>query len=218
MVFTDNQTVPAQGSRFYTEPAKTTKNQPERVGEDWPPLLTKKWLAIHFGCFNGREILRRRFRAQVLTPEVLQRAGISEEHAYSRSTRTFTATQSLMLTKILRGFCLAAFLLNTSISIAQTSETPTVKYSGDKFVLDTIHGQAMLTDSIIQMKQVGSAFQYQKVLSTIVVDAYLVKQYRFLVRAIDGGTEPFDLSQSFHLLTGGLIDPNRILIFKTQDK
>jgi len=197
---------------------ETTQKPPNGVGEEWPRLLTKKWLAIHFGCHNGSEILRHRFRSQVLTAEVIQRAGISEERAYSRNTRTFTAIESRMLTQILRGFCLIALLFVSTISTAQTDTAPTVKYSADKYVYDTIPGVAMITDSIIRMVQDGNGFRYEKVMSTIVVDAFLLKQFRFLVRASDGGTEPFDMQQSFHLLTGGRIDPNRIILFKQSEK
>lgn len=81
--------------------AESTEKLPTRVGEDWPKLLTKKWLAVHFGCFNGREICRRRFRRHVLTAEVLAAAGISEAVAFSRSTKTFDVIQSQALTRIL---------------------------------------------------------------------------------------------------------------------
>jgi hypothetical protein len=75
--------------------------QSERVGEDWPKLLTKKWLAVYFGCWTGQAICRRRFRAHVLTPEVLKRAGIPETVAYSINTKTFDVLQSAALTKVL---------------------------------------------------------------------------------------------------------------------
>lgn len=198
--------------------SKSIENPPSRVGEAWPPILEKKWLAIHFGCWNGREISRR-FRTKVLTPEVLQKAGISQEFAYSRNCKSFDVIQSIMLTKILRGFCLIAFLLTSTITIAQTA-APAVKYSRDTFLLDTLPGQAMITDSIVRMVTAGPTgeYRFEQVLSTVVVDAICVKKYRFLVRASDGGTDPFDMAQSFFLLTGGLIDPNRILIFKQYQK
>lgn len=75
--------------------------QAERVGEDWPKLLSKKWLAIHFDCWTGQAICRRRFRQHVLTPEVLKLAGIPETVAYSIKTKTFDVLQSAALTKVL---------------------------------------------------------------------------------------------------------------------
>ncbi len=219
MELLDLHTVNNPDHHFTAQPEKPTKKPPDGVGEEWPKLLTKKWLAIHFGCFNGHEILRHRFRSQVLTTDVIQRAGISEERAYSRNTRTFTAIESRMLTQILRGFCLIAFLIVSTITTAQTPSTaPTVKYSRDKFLRDTFLGQAMLTDSTIRMVSAGTGFRYEKVLSSIVVDAFMVKEYRFLVRASDGGEEPFDMNQAFFLLTGGRIDPNRIMLFKQFEK
>ncbi len=117
-------------------------------------------------------------------------------------------------------FIILSFLISYTICTAQSAlaPAPTVKYSGDKFVNDTILGIAMLTDSCIRMVQSGAAFRYEKVLSTVVVDAFMIKEYRFLVRASDGGTDPFDMHQSFHLLTGGLIDPRRIIMFKQAEK
>lgn len=215
----DYRSLISNDSAFQTITIQTTQKPPEeRVGEEWPRLLSKKWIAIHFGCYNGQNVLWRRFRSHVLTPEVLQNAGIDQDFAYSRHCKTFNAIQSMKLTQILRGFCFLAFLLTTTFSTAQTGTSTTVEYSGDKFVNDTIPGMAMITDSIIRMVQVGTGFRYEKVLTGIVVDAYMVKQHRFLVRSSDGGHEPFDLTQSFHLLTGGLIDPKRIMIFKQSPK
>ena len=190
--------------------AKPTQSTVSRVGEEWPPLLSKKWLAIYFGCWSDKGVCSKRLRSKVLTPEVLSQAGIPEDVGYSRNTRSFNALQSMRLTQILRGFCLIAMLFCSSISTAQNS----VKYSGDTFVRDTFPGIAVISDSTIRMIAYGTGFRYEKVLSSIVIDAYMVKEYHYLVRATDGGTEPFDLTQTFHLLTGGLIDPRRLLLFK----
>lgn len=198
---------------------KITQKTPELVEREWPKLLTKKFLAIEFGCWNGHSIIRRRFRNHVLTPEVLQRAGISPEVAYSRSTKTFSALDSIMLTKVLRGFCLASFLFISLISPAQT-EVQKLKYRGDTIIMDTIPGLAMLADSSIRMVATGRAgeYRYENVLAPIVVEARMVKQYRYLVRASDGQTEPFDYTQQFYFLSGGLIDPKRLLIFTQNQK
>jgi len=88
----------------------------------------------------------------------------------------------------------------------------------DSFINDTIPGQAMLTDSIIRMIQVGDLYKYEKVMSTVVVDAVWVKSRRFLVRASDGGVDPFDLTSTYFFITGGTIDPRRILLFKIASK
>lgn len=140
----------------------------------------------------------------------------------------------MILTKILRGFCFIALLLTATLDAnAQhpkyqtkgvTASTRTVlesqDYTRDTFVFDTIPGQAMITDSIVRMVSTGPTGQYrfENVLSTIVVDAVMVKEYRFLVKGSDGSTDPFDFAQTFFFLTGGKIDPRRILIFKQDAK
>lgn len=89
---------------FKTETV-TTETQDSRPNtEAWPLLLTKKFLAIRFGCWSDsrQTILTKRFRARVLTPEVLHRAGIDPEVAYSCSCKEFDALQSQRLTQILR--------------------------------------------------------------------------------------------------------------------
>lgn len=219
---------------------KATHSLPGRVGEEWPRLLTKKFLAGYFGCShtNGK-----RFRTLVLPPEVLEAAGIAPEVAYNQSTKTFNVIDSMKLTKILRGFCLISMLILTEKVIAQTGSItpappqsivtpavgtgtnivnpllPTVKYSRDSFLRDTIPGLAVVTDSIIRMVQApAGAYKYEKVMSTVVVSALWVKEFRYLVRASDGGTDPFDSTQRFFFLSGGQIDPNRIIIFKQDPK
>ena len=108
---------------------------------------------------------------------------------------------------------LAAFVFITTTGTAQTPNAQSVKYSGDKYLLDTIPGMAMIADSCIRMVASASGFRYEKVMAPIMVDVLLIKQYRFLVRASDGGTDPFDMTESFHLRTGGLLDPRRVLLF-----
>lgn len=92
---------PISGHNVAQNGKSTHGSLPKRVGEDWPKLLTKKWLAVHFGCWTGQAICRRRFRAHVLTPEVLELAGIPQEVAYSIKTKTFDVLQSAALQKVL---------------------------------------------------------------------------------------------------------------------
>lgn len=200
----------------------------ERVGEDWPPLLSKKWLAIHFGCWNGTTIARKRFRSQVLTPEVLEKAGIPQERAYSVSTKTFNVIDSMKLTLVLRGFCLIAALFVANTANAQnnlqllTAQSDPAKpiYLRDTILRDTFPGLAMVTDSTVRMvsTKIPGTYRYEAVLGTVCVEAIMIKDYRYLVRAEDGGLDPFDLGQRFFFLTGGQIDPKRIVIFKQYDK
>ncbi len=230
MELLDNQRKSAQVGHTGHQNPKTTQNPPNGVGEGWPPLLTKKWLAIYFGCWNGTKVCYKQFRRMVLTPEVLEKAGIPQERAYSVSTKTFNAIDSLMLTKVLRGFCLISVLMLANAANAQTSKTadftalPAVpqkmQYARDTILRDTIPGLAMVTDSTVRMvsTKVPGTYRYESVLSTVCVEAVMIKEFRYLVRANDGGLDPFDLGQRFFFLTGGQIDPKRIVIFKQYEK
>lgn len=228
MELLDNQSKRVQVGHTGHQNPKTTQNPPNGVGEGWPPLLTKKWLAIHFGCWNGKRISYKQLRRQVLTKSVLSEAGIPEDYAYSVSTRTFNAIYSMKLTQVLRGFCLLSVLLLANAANAQNSKTSDftlavpdkVQYAKDTILRDTIPGLAMVTDSLVRMvstKRPGE-YRYEAVLGTVCLEAIMVKEYRYLVRANDGGLDPFDLGQRFFFLTGGQIDPKRIVIFKQYDK
>lgn len=210
---------------------KATNRPGNGVGE-WPPLLTKKWLAAHYGCLlaNG-SINLRRFRAQVLTKEVLQRAGIPPEIAYSRSTRTFNAIYSMSLTTILRGFCLALLLSITATATAQTLATIPAKPAPITVtdpdvtlpvhvpvtvttILDTLPGVMVVSDSIIRMVQdPNGSYRYQQVLSTLVFDGFMVKEFQLP----DGRTvgNPKLIGHRFYHAKWGLVDPKRVLLFKT---
>lgn len=227
--YTDTQSI-GEKSAVYTAPQpKSTEKAAERVGEEWPPLLSKKWLAVHFGCLkNDGTINRQKFRTHVLNSEVLKMAGISIEKAYSVSTKTFNAIDSMSLTKILRGFCFAILMAVTVPLPAQngTVATPVSTISSrpfngpvqvtEKTFRDTLMGQAVVADSTVRMVDVGGAYQYQKVLSTIVVDSYMVREYMYRVRSDDGSSEgPIEAGNKFYLLTGAQIDPKRIMVFKT---
>jgi hypothetical protein len=211
-------------------PSKVTDRASNGVGE-WPPLLTKKWLAAHYGCLlaNG-SINLRRFRAQVLTAEVLQRAGIPPEIAYSRSTKTFNAIYSMSLTTILRGFCLAFLLTITATATAQTVATvpatlapitvtdpvvtrPVHVPVAVTTILDTLPGVMVVSDSIIRMVQdPNGSYRYQRVLSTLVFDGWMVKEFQ-LTAGTQGGQKL--LGHRFYHEKWGIVDPKRVLLFKT---
>jgi hypothetical protein len=211
---------------YQTPSAEKTTNRTDRVGEDWPPLLSKKWLAARFGCLmaNG-QINRRRFRALVLTEEVLERAGIPVEFANSKNCKTFNAIHSMQLTTILRGFCLALLL---SISCTVTAQYLTVADPSNPVtppvtppvhvpytaVFDTMPGTMVVSDSIIRMVQVRPGeYKYQAVLSTIVFDGFMVKEFQ----APTSGTlgNPKLMGHRFYHKEWGLVDPKRVLLFKT---
>ena len=203
---------------------KPTNRPDERVGETMPLLLSKKWLAIHFECWTNNRINNKRFRRYVLTPEVLQQAGIPQEEAYSQSLKTFNAVQSMKLIQIL--FRPLVFLLLAAYTLgAQTPIEPIHQFKtdtfqngadGNYFLRDTIPGMAVVTDSMVRMVYTGQSglYRYQSVLSTIVVDALMVQEYRLVVRGDTGISDPVDLSRRFFFLTGGKLDPKRILLFK----
>lgn len=213
--------------------AEKPTNRPGNGVGEWPPLLTKKWLAAHYGCLlaNG-SINLRRFRAQVLTIEVLERANIPPEIAYSRSTRTFNAIYSMSLTTILRGFCLALLLSITATATAQTVATvpanpAPITITGSSgiisvpapvtTILDTLPGVMVVSDSIIRMVQdPNGSYRYQQVLSTLVFDGYMIKEFEMPV-APDGRTlgNPKLIGHRFYHAKWGLVDPKRVLLFKT---
>lgn len=209
---------------------KPTHRPPGGVGEEWPALLSKKWLAARYQCImaNG-SINRRRFRMLVLTEEVLTRAGIPMELAYSRSTKTFNAIHSMSLTKILRGFCLALLLTITYTATAQTvanvppANAPVVLIPpvhvpvtdlAAYTIYDTIPGTLVVSDSTIRMIQVRPGeYKYQAVLSTIVFSGYMVKEVQ--IEAGEKSRAPKLLGHRFYHEAWGMIDPKRVLLFKT---
>lgn len=236
-----------QGIDYHTFAEKVERNTPQMpnaekptnrpgngVGE-WPPLLTKKWLAAHYGCLlaNG-SINLRRFRAQVLTIEVLERANIPPEIAYSRSTRTFNAIYSMSLTTILRGFCFALLLITITQSTATAQTVATVPANPAPItvphpeitlpvhvpittILDTLPGVMVVSDSIIRMVQdPNGSYRYQQVLSTLVFDGFMVKEFQ--VPVIHDGKNPGNpklIGHRFYHAKWGLVDPKRVLLFKT---
>jgi len=205
---------------------KSTENPKERVGEPWPRLLSKKYLAIHFECWTNNRINNKRFRRYVLTPEVLQEAGIPQDEAYSQSLKTFNAVQSMKLIQILFRplvfLLLAAYTLGAQTPIEPISKpihqfkTDTFQNGNDYFLRDTIPGLAVVTDSMVRMVYTGQSglYKYQSVMSTIVVDALMVQEYRVLVSGPTGEGDPINVSRRFFFLTGGTIDPKRIVLFK----
>lgn len=198
------------------------------VGEDWPRLLTKKFLASYFGCSstNGK-----RFRTSVLSPEILEAAEIPLDIAYSSKLKTFNVKQSQKLTKLLRGLCLAAIILFSQQVHSQKSGSETyglanlvpagIKSYVDSIKIDSIWGQCIISDSIVRMVSIGATgeMRFEKVLSTIVVDVLYTKEHRLLVRASDGLTDPWEDKHLFYFLPSmGIIDQNRILLFKQKPR
>lgn len=196
---------------------KPTNKLPNGVGEDWPRLLSKKWLAGYYGCSstNGK-----RFRNSVLSPEILQQAEIPLEIAYSPKLKTFNVNDSRKLTQLLRGFCLASSLFFAHHGNTQTVQKVAVpdppKYLLDTTRIDSVFGQCIISDSIVRMVEIGPTgeMRFEKVMSTIVVDALYTKRSRILVRASDGGTDSEEKHIFYFLPRMGIIDPNRILLFK----
>lgn len=88
------------------------------------------------------------------------------------------------------------------------------KFVGDTIVHDTILGTLCIADSMVRMVSAGSpgTYQYQNVSAPILADGKKVVEYRFLVKG-DGTTEPFDISEKYLFLSGGVVDRNRILFF-----
>lgn len=208
--------------------SKTTEKVGERVGEEWPPILTKKWLANFYGFVSPKgAIAYRQFRKHVLTKELLERAGISPEIAYSPKTRMFSAIESMNIKKILAPAFVAFFATASMAQQTKTTFSPTQNisigkgsFARDTFAFDTIPGVVIYQDSMIRMVAGESqgSYRYQNVSSTLVLDAWLIRKYRYLVKAENGGLEPFDLTQSFHFPSGALIDERRILLFKASPK
>lgn len=206
----ENQTdVNFQGYKTTTT-VETTEKLHDRVG-GWPRLLSKKFLAIEFDCWQGNRINVSRFRSLVLTKEVLAKAGIPEEVAYSQKIKTFNALYSMKLSKILQAPILALFAMFSFLLPAQTPS--------NQFLFDTIPGMAIIADSMVRMVQIGNGeYRYQSVMSTVVVDAIMVQKYQLLVRGDNGTPEPVDQGRTFFMNNGAVLDPNRIIIFKKVQK
>ena len=115
---------------------------------------------------------------------------------------------------------LAAYTLGAQTPIEPIHQFKTDTFQngadGNYFLRDTIPGMAVVTDSMVRMVYTGQSglYRYQSVLSTIVVDALMVQEYRLVVRGDTGISDPVDLSRRFFFLTGGKLDPKRILLFK----
>lgn len=176
----------------------------ERVGEGIPPLLTKKFLAVHFGCWSGGKV-RRRFWSKVLTDDVLDEAEIDRGWAMSWHCKTFSAVQSARLKRIL--FPVAIVLL-PALGLAQAA-VPT-----EMFVRDTFQGRAVVTDSIWVMRTLG---QVERVQAPVVLDAVMVKEYAFTTNP-DGSPNPRAYTQRFFDFTGQRIPESRLLLFTQQPK
>lgn len=220
------------------ESTKTTEKAPERVGE-WPRLLTKKFLAIQFDCYERGRINIRKFRAYVLTTEVLEKAGIDPETAYSIHTKTFNAIQSMSLTKILRVFCLVCMILFSGSLSAQKKEvypysgsiqvqkdtiypnisTPWPNDPDTTYMTDTTAGLVVIMDSTIRMQMIKPGqYAYQSVVGLIVLDAIMVRYYMRIMSAKTGFTDPVERSRRFFLITGEPVREEKILMFKTANK
>lgn len=79
---------------------ETRMKAAERVGEDAPNLISKKWLCDHYNIshHNPNGLYRN-----VLTPDVLEQLGLSTETVRTRSFKMFSATDSRKLKQILFG-------------------------------------------------------------------------------------------------------------------
>ena len=70
----------------------------QRVGEEIPPIITKKWLYGHFQISPTNKAQLYRL---VLTSEVLEFIGLELHAVRTKSFRSFDAIQSRNLAKIL---------------------------------------------------------------------------------------------------------------------
>lgn len=66
-----------------------------------PLPLTKKWLALHFKCYAGGRVNTRVFYTKILSPDVIEAAGLTLEEVRHPGCKTFTVTQSLQICKML---------------------------------------------------------------------------------------------------------------------
>lgn len=68
-----------------------------------PLLLSKKWLAFHFGfyCRHSNRVYYDQLYNKVLTVSVLDQAGLKMEEIKRTTVRTFNREQSIALIQIL---------------------------------------------------------------------------------------------------------------------
>ncbi len=92
---------PAESSDNMIVSEKPSQSLHNGVGESSRILLTKKYLAVFFGCTNSRGVDYKRLYRHVLTAEVLEKAGIQECEIRKQSHKTFTALQSSALMRVL---------------------------------------------------------------------------------------------------------------------
>ena len=72
------------------------------VTDQVPPLISKKWLCVHFGltCPGGKANTSGLY-SKVLTPDVLESIGLTEKEVRRQEVRTFDRTTSRLLIQAL---------------------------------------------------------------------------------------------------------------------
>ena len=129
---------------------------------------------------------------------------------------------------------MAAFLLVAVACHAQQTQSLNNKYSRDTTIRDTVPGMVVLADSTLRLVDdsqgryfllhsdptagIGSArpLDLKKELGTVVKPAYCVKVYKWLVRASDGGLDPYTVRFDFFYPDGATVD-KKVLQFIPND-
>lgn len=192
------------------------------VGEGIPALISKKWLCSRFGLFSGSTPAYQQLYKKVLTPEVLEAAGLEIENVRKISVRTFDAVTS---DKIKRALSLSAFLLVSVFGFAQTANVPASPGAGTFAVKDSIIGVALVMETHTyyteaSCDQAFCAVLHQKVKKTekitVVVDAYQVTEGIVVVDGF-GAQKPKVTNVRYHRLDDcSRIPQNEIFLFKHQ--
>lgn len=194
------------------------QNDSGGVGERSPFLLSKKWLCVHFGLFNGLHCNYQQLYKKVLTPQVLDEAGLNVEDIRKSTVRTFDARTS---DRIRKALALPLFLL---LSFAGFTQAPPVPDKPGTYIyLDSIPGIAMVWENQQYYTHafcdvIGCAVIHppvsleQKVV--VLVDAYTVTEGIIVVDGFGKQTPRVTRVRYNRLNDCTLIDPKTILLFK----
>lgn len=141
-----------------------TQHKPsDRVGEDIPALISKKWLCCHFGLMSGGRPMYQTMYTKVLTQEVIEAAGMKVEDVRRRGMHVFNAIQSAAIRRVLFP---VVFLFMALGAFGQTTRDTI-------FRVDTIYGIGMIRDTILCLKPYSGPSDYNYTLAPVVTASIL---------------------------------------------
>lgn len=164
-----------------TKTATAQKNS-ERVGEEIPRLLTKKFLCCYFGLFSGSRPVYSTLYSKVLTNDVLEKAGMTQEQIRKRGFRFFDAQQSERLRAILFPvallFAIAGFAQRPVVDSTLFHLQVDIPETDTIFRRDTLYGMAMVRDTLLAVTETSGGDKYlHAVEAPTIIDLYSVTDW-----------------------------------------